>query len=70
MVDLVDMANEVAQLRLSDTLERRRQAASVSAVSAEFCEDCDEPIPEARRAAVPGVQTCIDCQGRREVRRA
>ena len=26
------------------------------------CEECDEPIPEARRQAVPGVRLCINCQ--------
>ncbi|HEM8104993.1 TPA: TraR/DksA C4-type zinc finger protein, partial [Enterobacter hormaechei] len=26
------------------------------------CEECDEPIPEPRRAAVPGCQTCAECQ--------
>ena len=26
------------------------------------CIDCEEPIPEARRKAVPGVRFCIDCQ--------
>ena len=26
------------------------------------CEACGEPIPEARREAVPGVRLCIDCQ--------
>lgn len=30
--------------------------------SAENCAVCDEPIPDARRQAVPGVQTCIECQ--------
>ncbi len=68
MVDLVDMANEVAQLRLNHALERQRRVSSVSAVSAVFCEDCDEQIPEARRMAVPGVQTCIECQGLKERR--
>ncbi|MCV4732170.1 TraR/DksA C4-type zinc finger protein, partial [Escherichia coli] len=34
-----------------------------NAVSAERCEECDEPISEPRRAAVPGCQTCADCQG-------
>jgi phage/conjugal plasmid C-4 type zinc finger TraR family protein len=28
----------------------------------ETCEDCDEPIPEARRRAVPGVRRCVRCQ--------
>ena len=26
------------------------------------CEECDAAIPEARRAAVPGVRLCIRCQ--------
>jgi phage/conjugal plasmid C-4 type zinc finger TraR family protein len=26
------------------------------------CEECDAPIPEARRAAVPGVRLCVACQ--------
>ena len=28
----------------------------------ERCEECDAPIPEARRKAVPGVRLCIGCQ--------
>lgn len=26
------------------------------------CEECDAPIPEARRKAVPGVRLCVACQ--------
>ena len=26
------------------------------------CEDCDTPIPAARRKAVPGVRMCVPCQ--------
>ena len=26
------------------------------------CEECDAPIPEARREAVPGVRLCVKCQ--------
>ena len=26
------------------------------------CEECDVPIPEARRQAVPGVRLCVPCQ--------
>lgn len=26
------------------------------------CEECDTPIPEARRKAMPGVRLCIACQ--------
>ena len=30
------------------------------------CEECDAPIPEARRDAVPGVRLCISCQSERD----
>lgn len=38
--------------------------------SAEYCmePECGEPIPEARRRALPGVKYCIECQARRERR--
>ena len=26
------------------------------------CEECGEPIPEARRRALPGARTCVACQ--------
>ena len=26
------------------------------------CEECDVPIPEARRKAMPGVRLCVACQ--------
>jgi len=26
------------------------------------CEECEEPIPEARRQAVPGCTRCVSCQ--------
>ncbi|SDO71641.1 DksA/TraR family C4-type zinc finger protein [Desulforhopalus singaporensis] len=30
------------------------------------CAECEAPIPEARRKAVPGVQYCIECQSELE----
>jgi phage/conjugal plasmid C-4 type zinc finger TraR family protein len=30
------------------------------------CEECEEPIPEARRKAVPGVRLCVKCQSELE----
>jgi len=32
--------------------------------SAQDCDECGEPIPEARRRAQPGVHTCVSCQAR------
>lgn len=34
------------------------------------CEMCEEPIPEARRKAIPGVRLCVDCQADLEKRQA
>jgi phage/conjugal plasmid C-4 type zinc finger TraR family protein len=38
--------------------------------SAEYCDECGEPIPEARRLAVAGVRTCVACQSVRDKNRA
>jgi phage/conjugal plasmid C-4 type zinc finger TraR family protein len=34
--------------------------------SLEDCEVCGEDIPEKRRAALPGVRTCVACQSERD----
>ena len=34
--------------------------------SAEYCDICGEDIPEKRRAALPGVRTCVECQASRD----
>ncbi|OYX64223.1 MAG: hypothetical protein B7Y88_11670 [Sphingomonadales bacterium 32-64-17] len=34
--------------------------------SAEYCDECGEPIPAKRREAVPGVRTCVACQSGRD----
>lgn len=30
------------------------------------CEECGDPIPEARRKALPGVRLCLECQSERD----
>lgn len=30
------------------------------------CQECGDPIPEARRKAMPGVRTCVPCQSERD----
>jgi phage/conjugal plasmid C-4 type zinc finger TraR family protein len=34
------------------------------------CEECDAPIPAARRKAVPGVRLCVACQETEDAERA
>ncbi|HVO46912.1 MAG TPA: DksA/TraR family C4-type zinc finger protein [Steroidobacteraceae bacterium] len=40
----------------------RAQSRLGSGPSLTHCADCNAPIPEARRTAVPGVRLCIACQ--------
>ena len=37
-----------------------------SGEGADECEECDEPIPEGRRRALPGTRTCVACQSLRD----
>jgi len=40
---------------------REAYAEKASKPSLEECKACGEPIPEARRKAVPGVELCLEC---------
>lgn len=53
------------ELRADAIAEQQRKSGlsgKTVADSAEHCAICEDVIPQARREAVPGVQTCIDCQ--------
>ena len=50
---------------VADEVARARSRMG-SGPSRSNCEDCDEPIPEARRRAVPGVRLCVGCQAERD----
>lgn len=45
---------------------RRQLEKQAQVKSAEFCEDCGDEIPLARRLAVPGVQVCVFCKEKQE----
>ena len=51
---------------LNEELERLRARSGPKGESADDCVECGEPIPEARRRALPGVKLCIDCQRERD----
>jgi phage/conjugal plasmid C-4 type zinc finger TraR family protein len=67
MADEVDIANDYAQRMLDGALQQR--AIRPVRASAQFCADCDDPIPSLRRQLVQGCDTCVDCQGLRERRK-
>ncbi|GAB2656414.1 DksA/TraR family C4-type zinc finger protein [Arenimonas aestuarii] len=46
---------------VKDAIKRARSKLPTGP-SLQRCEDCDEPIPEARRRALPGVRLCVPCQ--------
>jgi phage/conjugal plasmid C-4 type zinc finger TraR family protein len=53
------------QDQIDDTVKdgvQRAKSRLPQGPSAAHCHDCGQPIPEARRAALPGVRLCIACQ--------
>ncbi len=57
------------QEQIEDTVQDailRARARTPRGASAEECDDCSEPIPQRRRAALPGVRTCVACQSERD----
>ncbi|CNC63859.1 TraR/DksA family transcriptional regulator [Yersinia enterocolitica] len=67
MPDMFDHSQELQQLQLEHQIAAARTNTLMP--SAFICADCDSPIPEARRAALPGVQCCVHCQQIREIKR-
>lgn len=64
MSDIADVAGE-EQARLdAATAERlaREQAARERQQGSEHCVECGFDIPAARRAAMPWVTRCVECQ--------
>jgi phage/conjugal plasmid C-4 type zinc finger TraR family protein len=46
---------------VKDGIQRARSRLA-QGPSLSHCETCAAPIPEARRAALPGVRLCVACQ--------
>lgn len=66
MTDIVDRAAEREEDFRSDALEVQARRAGLAGKtvsdSALSCSVCEDSIPEGRREAIPGVQTCVACQ--------
>ncbi|CNC49625.1 MULTISPECIES: TraR/DksA family transcriptional regulator [Yersinia pseudotuberculosis complex] len=60
MPDIIDDAQKVIDLMLKHQIKSVR--SQLDAVSALFCQECDESIPEERRLAISGVSHCVECQ--------
>lgn len=64
MADFADIASDLEEERLQQSLQNRPQ---FSAYSNYECEDCGEEIP-AQRRAIGGVTLCIKCQTKLEAK--
>ena len=64
MSDNADIANELIEKRLQAGIAKVPKLQGQSAVE---CIECGAAIPELRRVALPGVQTCISCQSELEL---
>ena len=57
------------QDQIDDTIDDAVRAARSRMPAGEGsnqCEDCGDRIPDRRRAALPGVRTCVRCQTQRD----
>lgn len=57
---------EQIEASIKDELARLRARRGPAGDSRTHCADCDDPIPGARRQALPGVKLCIACQQDRD----
>jgi phage/conjugal plasmid C-4 type zinc finger TraR family protein len=63
VADWLDEASELSQAQHEKAIANR---VVYSGISEEFCVECGDDIPEARRVAVPGCKYCVDCQQLKE----
>jgi phage/conjugal plasmid C-4 type zinc finger TraR family protein len=60
--DQIDSTLEDAVARVRNELPKGE--------SLEFCEECEAPIPQARRKAIPGVRLCVNCQQEKDLHKS
>ncbi len=58
--------SEQIEASISDELARMQARKRPVGESLSHCAECEEPIPEKRRLALPGVKLCLDCQQERD----
>ena len=58
--------SEQIEASINDELARLKARKTPVGDSLTHCAECEEPIPEVRRAALPGVKLCIECVRERD----
>ncbi|MGH1371151.1 MAG: TraR/DksA family transcriptional regulator [Cellvibrionaceae bacterium] len=59
-MDVADQAQIEQERALEQALSNRKRSPDTE--SSDCCFECGHEIPSARQIAVPGVETCVDCQ--------
>lgn len=59
--------SEQIEASISDELARMQAQKRPVGDCLTHCAECEEPIPEKRRLALPGVKLCLECQQDRDV---
>lgn len=54
---------------VDDAVQRARDALG-HGESERYCQECGDPIPEARRKALTGVRFCLACQAEKDKKHA
>lgn len=57
-----DAVNQQIDGTIADAIANARRQLNQTSLSASHCCECGDPIPQARRLALAGVQYCITCQ--------
>lgn len=53
---------------VNDAINRARANLHQEHNDTEYCMECGELIPAARRRIMPGVELCVECQQKQDVR--
>jgi phage/conjugal plasmid C-4 type zinc finger TraR family protein len=63
-MDILERAKELEEQQLARSLAFR--VVVPVGPDRDCCIECEEPIPQKRRDALPGCQLCVDCQAELE----
>lgn len=68
MADDIDFANDLVDIEVSRALSKIRQQSAVPQQGADFCVECDDPMPAERKKL--GFKLCVGCASEVERRRS
>jgi phage/conjugal plasmid C-4 type zinc finger TraR family protein len=61
-MDAADRAQPDEEAERANLLDAQKRKAALDQPGNELCADCNDPIPEDRRRALPSAYRCVGCQ--------